>query len=419
MSELINNREHRQEVLKGMINDLHAGKDPKEVKERFKELLAQVGPTEISEIEQQLIDEGMPAEEIQALCDVHVSIFRDTLDSQEQQTVEAVKDDAHPVNVFKAENRAVEQVITDIKAVLDNISDQKTGEDISRQLAKWQAEHSKLAAVEKHYSRKENLLFPYLEKNGITGPPSVMWGIHDEIRDGLKYISHILSETDALADKQLSRQIGDIVLPCLNAISEMIYKEENILFPMCLETLTEDEWNEIAKQSRDIGFTLIEPAKVSELDTTASDDEPEGTGIPDGFLKFETGILTLKEISHIFNHLPLDITFVDKDDRVRYFSQGAERIFERTKAIIGRKVQHCHPPSSVHIVEQIVDDFRSGKRDHADFWINLNNQFIFIRYFAVRDENSEYLGTLEVTQNVTDIRALEGEKRIYDEDKHQ
>lgn len=418
MSELINNREKRQELLKGIINDLHAGHNMEELKARFEDLLgAVVSPTEISEMEQALINEGMPVEEIQALCDVHVEVFRESLDKQFEQAVNQTEEsDIHPVSVLKQENEAISNLVADIESVTNQIVEAKVGTDISDQLKQWDDLHSKLLEVDKHYRVKENIIFPYLEKNGITGPPSVMWGIHDDIRDQLKQISKIIASTDNLADKQLTREICDVIQPCLNAIKEMVYKENNILIPMCQETLTEQEWVEVSSQTKEIGYTLIEPkVEVFEGDQDAQANLGDWqTYVPEGLLKFDSGILSLDEIARIFNALPVDITFVDKDDRVRYFSEGGGRIFDRTRAVIGRDVQNCHPPASVHIVEGIVNDFKKHKRDHADFWLKIGDKFVYIRYFAIYDDNNEYLGTLEVTQDIAPLQEISGEKRIDD-----
>lgn len=270
-----------------------------------------------------------------------------------------------------------------------------------------------LANIEKHYARKENVLFPFLEKYNVTGPTSVMWGVDDDIRK-------LLKEALLLASSEQENLKADNLLETaetlLSQVNSMIYKEENILFPMCLDLLTEDEWGEIAKQSGEIGYCLIEPDGL----WTPNKSEPKAqaqknmSSTPEGYLKLDTGILTLKEINFMLRTLPVDITFVDKDDTVKYFSQGKERIFLRSPAIIGRKVQNCHPPASVHVVEKIVSDFKEGKRDNADFWIQMQGMFVYIRYFAVRDDNGEYMGTVEVTQNIKGIKELEGERRLLD-----
>ncbi len=406
MSELINNREYRQQQLKEIIKDLHRGKPADEVKERFRTLIKDVGATEISQLEQRLIEEGLPEEEIKKLCDVHVRIFRDALDQQPDP--EHIP--GHPLHTFRLENAAIEQVTEQIRRVLNEI--ENGGEPVEPHISEWKRLHAKLREVEKHYSRKENILFPYLEKNGISGPPSVMWSIHDDIRAGLKKTSKLL-ENGQVAE--LRGQIEAVVLPTLQAIDEMVYKENNILFPMCLETLSEDEWKEIYGQSDEIGYALVTPERKWEpVHSSEVEEAKEKAQDPHGYLELSTGILTLKEIELVFNHLPVDITFVDADNTVRYFSQGAERIFPRTKAIIGRKVENCHPPESVHVVTKIVEEFREGKRESADFWIRMKGQLIYIRYFAVRDGDGTYRGVVEVTQNVTGIQQLEGEKRLLD-----
>lgn len=407
MSELINNREHRQSMLKEMIMDLHAGQSVESVKERFKELLEHVGATEISAMEQMLIDEGMPAEEIKRLCDVHTAVFKDSLDVQEQIGVL----EGHPIHTFKEENKALSEVIANIETIISQISNATTGADVAPLIKKWRDKHASLLTMENHLSRKENIIFPYLEINGITGPPKVMWALHDEIRQDLKNITALLQDSDTLADKRLTREITNLVIPTLNTIKELFYKEENILFPMCLETLSTDEWQEVYSQSADIGYSLITPK------AWAADSERRTTDVShaSGYIKLDTGVLTTEQLNSTLKTLPFDITFVDKDDIVRYFSAGKERIFPRTPAIIGRNVGNCHPPDSVHVVEQIVADFKNNRREYADFWIQMQGMFVYIRYLPVRNDSGEYLGALEVTQNIKHIRTLEGEKRILNE----
>ncbi len=408
MSEIINNREYRQKVLKELIQELHNGADPQDVKNRFVEVVKDVSPTEIAEMEQSLINEGMPAEEIKRLCDVHAAMFKDSLDEMVQdETVPG-----HPVHTFRLENRALEQHME--QQIIQAWEAYQSSKDADA-LSRLREGLNLLMDLDKHYSRKENLLFPYLEKYGITAPPTVMWGKDDDVRKKLKEAIGLGKEAALDAGK------ADALIAAVNEtvtiVKEMIYKEENILFPMCLETLTEDEWGEIMAHSDEIGFCLVDPGNQWQPKQAVGKTEKEQAAAvsPAGYLKFETGILTLEEINGIFNTLPIDITFVDKDGTVKYFSAGKERIFARPKTIIGRKVTHCHPPTSVHIVEKIVEDFVSGKRDHADFWIQMQGMFVYIRYFAVRDKDGNYLGTVEVSQNIKPIQALEGEKRLLEE----
>lgn len=412
MSEMINNREYRQKVLKELINDLHRGKSVSEVKARFAELIEGISATEIAEMEQALIKEGMPVEEIQRLCDVHAAVFQGSIEEihrpQNPQDIPG-----HPVNIFKLENRALEQLINDqIKPHTEKLGKPEDNSDLVQLADDFRA----LWEIDKHYSRKENLLFPYMEKYGITAPPKVMWGVDDEIRALIKGVLSLLTGySSAGINKELvAGKAGEAV----QRVLEMVVKEENILFPMVLDTLSEDEWAKISEESAEIGYCLIQPqatwkpVRVNVEEKERSEGEQPSNN---GYVKFDAGILVPEEINAIFNTLPVDITFVDKDGSVKYFSQGRERIFARPKTILGRKVQNCHPPASVHIVEKIVEDFQSGKKDNEDFWIKMGDKYVFIRYFAVRDAKGNYLGTMEVTQDIKPLQEIKGEKRLMTE----
>lgn len=409
MTELINNREYRQRILKEILLELHQGKSVEEVKPKFEKYFKGVSVNEISELEQALIREGMPVEEIQRLCDVHASLFKGSIEEihREQKPEE---EPGHPVHTFKLENRAIEKLIEE--KILPGIKD-FTASDDRENVIKLLENLNLLMDIDKHYSRKENLVFPYMEKYGVTAPPKVMWGVDDEIRAMLKEVRTKL--TDYQGDKE---GVVNSFNQAIDKVKEMIFKEENILFPMVLETFSEDEWLAIAQDSDEIGYCLVEPEGVwRPVNINVEQEEkPKEQLSSQGYLKFESGILTPKEISLILNHLPIDITYVDKDGVVKYFSQGKERIFARTKTIIGRKVENCHPPASVHIVEKLVEDLKAGKKDHEDFWIKMGDTFAYIRYFAVRDEKGEYVGTLEVTQNIAPIQDITGEKRLLSED---
>jgi hypothetical protein len=195
----------------------------------------------------------------------------------------------------------------------------------------------------------------------------------------------------------------------------MIGREEEILFPMSLDLLDDKEWFEIHRQTPEIGFCLYDPpvewwpAGIA-AEETAATATVERIALP-------SGTMTPEELTAIFNTIPFDMTFVDRDDTVRYFTQGRERIFNRNRAILGRKVQFCHPPSSVGTVQKILDDFHAGREKSAAFWITLNGRFIHIEYFALRNAAGEYLGTLEVSQDLTEKRALTGERRLLEYDK--
>ncbi|CCQ95416.1 conserved hypothetical protein [[Clostridium] ultunense Esp] len=402
MSELINNRKHRQKMLKEVIKELHDGRTVDEVKEKFAKVIEGVSASEISAMETQLVKEGLPIEEIQRLCNVHAAVFKGSI--EEIHHPEEVP--GHPVYTMRQENKAIEEYMDE---TLNNNLKEFKEDDSKENINNLIQDLNLLWDIDKHYSRKENLIFPYLEKYGITAPPKVMWGVDDDIRALIKEGKLML--TDYRGNKE---EVIEKIENMANEIKEMIFKEESILFPMALETLTEDEWIAIYKESDEIGYALIEPETQWELKRINISDTEEK--LPEaGHVRFETGFLTPEEISQILNVIPGDMTFIDKNDTVKYFSQGKERIFARTKAVIGRSVQNCHPPASVHIVDKILEDFKSGKKDHEDFWIKMGDLYVLIRYFAVRSKDGEYLGTLEFTQNIAPIKGIEGEKRLLSE----
>ena len=402
MSELLNNREHRRNVLKELITELHNGKSVEDVKHKFEETFEGVSASEISEVEQALIMDGMPVSEVQRLCDVHAAVFKGSIEDIHKPQAPA-KEDGHPLEVMRRENRAIEALISGrIKPRLEALSSMGAG--ATEGLKKGMED---LSRIDVHYQKKENILFPYLEKYGITAPPKVMWGVDDEIRQEIKQARALLGAGDAEA-------IRAALDGTPNRVVEMIFKEENILFPMMAETLSPDEWKRIADDSAEYGFCLIDGAPQWTPDAVHTDNAGQ-TQADGSAVNFPTGALKPDEIVALMDTLPFDITFVDKEGTVKYFSQGQDRIFPRTKAVIGRKVANCHPPASVHIVEKVVSDLRSGAKDHEDFWIRLGERYVLIRYFAVRNEKGEYLGTLEVTQDIAPIQAVEGEKRLMTE----
>jgi hypothetical protein len=191
----------------------------------------------------------------------------------------------------------------------------------------------------------------------------------------------------------------------------MVIKEEEILFPMSLDNINEGDWYEISKQSLEIGYCLYDP-KVDWRPEGVAEESINDVQQSGGHIQLPSGGFSVEELLAILNHLPVDMTFVDKDDKVKYFSQGKERVFQRNRAILNRDVRLCHPPASAHIVDKIIDDFKTGKQNHAPFWINMGGKMIHIEYFALRNDKDEYLGTLEVSHDVTYYRELEGEQRI-------
>ena len=405
MNELIDNPSQRQNLLKELILQLHEGESPEAVQEQLKIVLGKVPYGDVVQVEQQLIADGLPPMEIQRLCDLHSQALKGSLDTSGVKKVES----GHPVDTFHKENAQVSKVIGIIENRFEELKSYSEKDDASEAFLELRSNFNDLYEIEKHYLRKENLLFPFLEKHDIDSVPKVMWGKHDEVRELSKASFEAFTGISAIKADEANSVIDLLLNPLIQAVEEMIFKEEEILFPMCLDTLDEAEWYEIYRQTEDIGYCLYEPQdewQPENIDTAALDE------VRSDKIRLPGGNFNIQELTAFLNTLPVDVTFVDREDKVRYFSTGKERIFHRSKAIIGRKVQMCHPPSSVHIVEQILDDFKSGGQDDAAFWINLKGRFIHIEYFAVRDDKGEYLGTLEVTQDLTDKRNLEGERRL-------
>jgi DUF438 domain-containing protein len=417
VSETINNRAKRQEVLKKLIGQLHQGKTVDEVKAEFAKLLRNVGAAEIAEIEQALIAEGLPQSEVKRLCDVHVAVFRESLDAQAPPEGTP----GHPIHTFRMENVAAAGVLDALQEALKALKAHTAhpGAPDTTRLAEARERVRELQEYDRHYLRKENVLFPYLEKHGFTGPSSVMWAIHDDVRAGWKALDRLLAAAPQGDLAAFNAQVDEIFEPLNTAIREMFYKEENILFPTAVEKLSAEEWVAISEQEHEIGYSYVTPTEaapgVPEPPASAGAEGQAMGAMGEGLLSLSTGALTVQQINLLLTHLPIDVTYVDENDAVRFFSQGPERIFARSPAIIGRKVQNCHPPASVHRVQRILDDFRAGRRDVAEFWIQMQGKFIHIRYLAVRDDKREYRGTLEVSQDITPLRALEGERRLLNE----
>jgi len=361
--DLSEEREKRKEALKELLRQLHEGRPLEELKPRFAEIAGDVSPAEIGAIEQELVREGLDPQEITRLCSLHVQLFQEAMEKRMAKEFPG----GHPLRAFQEENKKIANAISELRAAVA----EGNHERISKSL-------ESLSLLDRHYIRKENTLFPLLEKHGITAPPQVMWAVHDQIRAMLKRARELLDKNDMNAFTQVAENLA-------SEAEGMITKEENILFPMLMETLSADEWVEVGRKPA--GDTY----KIS----------------------LQTGQLSPKQVDLILRTLPLDITFVDENNEVRYYSEG-ERIFPRSPEVIGRKVQNCHPPKSLHVVQRILDEFRAGTKSVAEFWINRHGRLIHIRYFAVRDEAGRYMGTLELTQDITDIKNLEGERRLLD-----
>jgi hypothetical protein len=402
----IQGKQQKKEVLKDIILKLHQGQSVEQAKERFEREVGSISSTEIAEIEQSLMNDGVSAEEIKKFCNVHALLFQSALG----ETITKEESSAHPVYLFKLENREIEKITIAIKKMIKDLGHHelvKQKEDIKNLL-------ERLKGVKGHYTRKEQILFPYLEKYGLFGPSKVMWGKDEEIRE---ILGKAITDIEGVTTKtRLDEYVEKNLNPLIEEVEGMIFKEENILFPTALEKLDTNDWVEVLKESEEVGYVFIErPKETEQLIRELRAAVVEEPMIKDDGISFPSGELHLKETMLLLNTLPVDITFVDKNDKVKYFSEGRDRIFLRARSVIGREVQNCHPPESVDVVEKILKSFKEGTKDFFEFWINFKGRFVHIRYFAVRDSDGSYQGTLEVTQDVTGIRKLKGERRLLDE----
>ncbi len=403
--------EKKIQHLKTIIEKLHAGASSDAVKKEFEDEFGSISAEELAAAEKKLIEDGqIQVEQVQKLCDVHASIFGGSVEEiHGAKTIEQTP--GHPAFVFIKEN---EGLLTFLDGEFSQAVKAYKTEKNETTLADLLSALKSLSKLNNHYLRKENLLFPYLEKADITAPPKVMWGVDDEIRDLYKLLIATIETSGKVLESELT-QLEE-------QVRSMIDKENNILMPMLQGCMDKDAWLTVARDSADIGYCFnggIEGASPSDATTwyrwnasMSGKDEFAPKQEPSGEITLPSGHFTLEELTWMLNTMPADITFVGADDKVRFFSEGKERVFPRTRSIIGRDVEHCHPPKSLSVVEKLVSDFKAGVKDSESFWIQKGNKFILIRYYAVRDNQKQYLGVLEVTEEISELRSLEGQKTL-------
>lgn len=301
-------------------------------------------------------------------------------------------------------NHLLLQIIDSLRPLIKEIQTLTTHELIQ----KIKERFSELMGLDQHYKIIENVIFPIFELNiSSFRCVMVMWSFHDDIRRNLKSILELLNP-EQFDLKAFNRLCGDLFFD-IHAIK---FREEKILYPLIINYLSDIEQNKLLREASEIGFAFINQSVISSENNSGV--VKENQRYDQGHIDLTTGLLTADHVRLIFNHLPVDITFVDEHDTVRYFSTPSHRVFTRTKSIIGRQVQNCHPPESIQVVNEIIEAFKSGRKDTAEFWINIKNRLFLIRYFAVRNEQNRYLGILEVTQDISEIKNLNGERRLLD-----
>lgn len=401
----------RVDKLRNLINGLHEGMSESEAREIFKREFGRISGEELAAAEQKLVDEGMAVEEITKLCNIHASVFEDSImfiTKPEKGALPLHEQPGHPAYVFRRENDGLEKFLSETYLpAIETL--EKTGEkeDLIAAL-------KGVSKVTTRYKRKENLFFPFLEREGVLMPPKVMWAADDEIRETIK-------ETLALADRFDDKTLPEKARKLAEDIRGMMVKENNILLPMLTDKLKAEDWVLIAKDSPEIGYIFtgdIEGASASDANTWLQGQMGDESNVhvdKEGEIQLGSGYFTPHELEAVLNSLPIDLTFVGADDKVHYFSEGKERVFPRTRSIIGRDVANCHPPKSLHVVEKLVQDFKDGIKDSENFWIQKDGLFILIRYFAVRDPEGSYLGVVETTEEISAIRSLQGSKTLLSE----
>ena len=378
----------RQEKLKELMLRLHQGEKEEIIQEEFNQYFDSISPYEIQVMERNLMQEGITYEEIMRLCKIHASLMSAKVESGEGMP--DFEKEGHPVMVLKKENLALRGAIDRIERLLQayvSSKDEELLKGLKRQI-------SLLDQFENHYLRKEYALFPIMESKGITAPPKVMWGVHDEIREIYKNFKQAFDEQ---AD-----DVMDQFLAAKEELLEMIFKEENILIPMVAQAFHVDDWEKMAQDTPQYGYCIVTPEAEWKVEKKPSPIQSKEEIQETGDIPLSTGSLSLEQLDLLLNLLPMELSFVDKDNIVKYYNEGngEEKIFKRTKSAIGRDVINCHPPKSHAIVKQLFEQLRSGQKEKEEMWFKKEDKMIHVTYHAVRNAQGEYMGVLEYVQNI-------------------
>lgn len=390
--------QRRQQILRLALRVID-GPEPAAAVARERALIDTVTVSDVITLIDALVRQELPMAKLKTGVNRLINLFSRSLSRQSVP----FPDTLPLLNTLCADNRQAEQLLSALRPLVGALQRQPRDPELTaaaRELL------LKLLRFCNHYLIKENVIFPRLEdKWPDYRCLAVMWSVHDDIRFCLRetLAQLLLEELDLAAFNAL---IGRIFF----SVSAIIFREEKLLFPRMLTTLSPADWQEMLELSAKLDWPFEAPVFVPKR-------APESDYVPDGLVNLGSGQLSPRQLLLMLNNLPLDITLVDANDRVRYFSEGRERIFPRNRAIIGRLVQNCHPPESVAVVEEIIHAFRSGERDKAEFWIDLPQGKVLIQYFALRDSGGTYRGVLETSQRIDAIRGLQGERRLLDWNK--
>ena len=396
MSEFTNHKARRVEKLVELFQLVIQEKMTSELVASYQQVIDLAEPSDVIAVVDQLVQLPVPMPQLKKGINKGLNLLNKSLHEFPFQP-------PHPGSFLHALTQNNEQIdlrLKTIRPLLTSINQNRKDPILRVELKNKLVDISR---IDLHYQIKENVLFPMIEKYlPDYRCLQVMWSFHDDIRRNLKEAIGLLDNAD-FDLKKFNRLVGDLFFN----IYAIKFREERILFPIISEIIPENELNNLIAESLGIGFPFIQP-EVSEQKTLLTPAEISGE------IDLQTGYLSAEQIRLIFNHLPVDITFVDENNQVKFFSTPEKRIFRRTNSIIGRDVKNCHPHESLHVVEQIVEAFRNGEKDKASFWIQMKGEFIMIQYFAVRDEQGNYKGVVEVSQEITEIRNIQGENRLLD-----
>ena len=402
MSKNIDNSEKRLQDLLAFSMGMMSGESGKELIEKYQDAIDNITPHDMLSLEDKQVQMGMTPDIIKKDVEKIINVFSKSLDRYEWEKPK----EGTFLYYLMLENEAFKFKLNQVKKILRSYRGRESShfQELKAELL---PRFIEFKSFDYHYIKKENILFPYLEKVWSNYRPlQVMWSLHDDIRRTLKEVIALLEDPSTEWS-----DFNPILGKYYSLVFRMIQKEDIIIFPVATETVSEESWHEMHLQSFEYPFPFIEtPAKPEE--EKQSQHTKESFLSEPGMFVAETGNMTLEQVLLVFNHLPVDITVVDENDRVLFFNKPKERFFPRSPAIVGRSVNNCHPPESVHIVEEIVETFRKGDRNTATFWIELKGRFILIQYFALRNEKGAYKGVMEVSQDATDIRKLEGQRRL-------
>lgn len=308
--------------------------------------------------------------------------------------------EGHPVSVYYQEKEIINSLLGELLAV-----------DAKTELQKYTNIFNQLQTIEKRFARKENQLFPFLEKKGWNGPSQGMWSFHDNLREQFRLLR---KNMDAKEFDKINSDTPFLV----DGINRLMNTEDMVLFPNSLNMLSEEDWIAMRKGDEEIGWMLPKaPAPfpaVEYVHPSQDFTKREMTFSTENTSHYDEGYMTVEQVNLLLKTMPLDLTFVDENDKVIFYNRGDERVFPRSAGIIGREVKFCHPPKSVGTVLKIIESFKNGTQNEASFWINFKERLIYIRYFAVRDADKKYKGVIELSQDITDIKKIEGEQRLLD-----